>query len=132
MGEFKDGSQGDKKKYDIYGRTFQFAVRVAKLLDKLLKSTAVVEYSRQLIRASGSIGSNLEEADGALTRRDFINKVGIARRESREARHWLRLLESVSSPREPSDKEELKLLIKESTEILLILSSIIKNTEKNS
>ena len=78
----------NSKKYDIYERAFDFAVRTNKLLEKLPKTTAFIEYSRQLIKASGSIGSNLAEADGALTKKDFINKVGIARRESRESRHW--------------------------------------------
>jgi four helix bundle protein len=119
------------KKYDIYDRAFGFAVRVVKFLDKLPKNTVLIEYSRQLIRASGSIGANLEEADGALTRKDFLNKIGIARRESREAKHWLRLIESVIIIKDSVDQKELKWLINESTEILLILSSIIRNTEKN-
>ncbi|MCF7874095.1 MAG: four helix bundle protein [Candidatus Omnitrophica bacterium] len=48
------------KKYDIYDRAFEFAVRVAKLIERLPKNQSTKEYSRQLIRASGSIGANIE------------------------------------------------------------------------
>ena len=87
------------------------------------------EYSKQLIRASGSVGSNLEEADGALTRKDFINKIGISRREARESRYWLKLLEATTNFTDKTIGDEIRWLINESKEIMLILSSIIKNTK---
>ena len=118
------------KKYDIYDRAFKFAVSVAKFLEMLPKRTALIEYSRQLIKSSGSIGANISEADGALTKKDFINKMGIARREAKESKHWLTLIKAVGSFKDESLKKELDWLITESTEILLILSSIIKNTNK--
>lgn len=90
-----------------------------------------MEYGRQLIRSSGSIGANIEEADGALTKKDFINKIGISRREAKESRHWLRLIKTVVTPHDESDRKELDWLINESTELLLILSSIIKKTQEN-
>ena len=68
-----------RKDYNIYERSFEFAVRVSKLLKKCPRDDVSREHFRQLIRSSGSIGANLEEADGALTRKDFINKVGISR-----------------------------------------------------
>lgn len=118
----------ERRDFDIYDRAFQFAVRTAKVIDQLPLTQTAREYSKQLIRASGSIGSNLEEADGALTRKDFINKVGISRREARESRHWLRLLEATTSSVTKAVAEEMRWLINESKEIMLILSSIIKNT----
>ena len=65
------------KEFDIYDPAFNFAVRIVKFLDKLPKNTALIEYSRQLIRSSGSIGANIEEADGALSKKNFINKMGL-------------------------------------------------------
>ncbi|MCF7874094.1 MAG: four helix bundle protein [Candidatus Omnitrophica bacterium] len=59
-----------------------------------------------------------------------MNKLGIARRESRESRHWLKLIERVSSITNKTDKDELIHLIDEAKEILLILSAIINNTKK--
>jgi four helix bundle protein len=119
------------RKFDIYERTLEFATKVAKFIEKLPKSITAIEYSKQLIRASGSIGSNMEEADGALTKRDFINKMGISRRESRESRHWLRLIKQVRLIKNLEDEKELDWLINESKEILLIVSSIIRKTQEN-
>jgi len=120
----------DRSKFDIYDRSFGFAVRAVNFLEKLPKTTAVMEYSRQLIKSSGSIGANLVEADGALTKKDFINKVGISRREAKESRHWLKLLKAIARLKNQSDEKELDWLVKKSNELLLILSSIIKNTQR--
>ena len=99
----------EKKKFDIYDRVFKFSVRTAKFLSKLPNNVIATEYSRQLIRSSGSMGANLAEADGALTKKDFINKVGISRREARESKHWLELLKAVVSIYTVSNKKELDL-----------------------
>lgn len=119
------------KKFDIYDRALEFAARVARFVDRLPKTQAALVYGKQLIEASGSIGANIEEADGALTKKDFVNKMGISRRESRESRHWLRLIEKVGLVINQDDKKELDWLIGESTELLLILSSIINKTKRN-
>ena len=121
----------NKKQFDIYNRVFDFAVKTVKFLDKLPKSTASFEYSKQLTRSSGSIGANLEEADGALSRKDFVYKLGIARKEAKESKHWLRLIESTSSIKGQDLKEEMSWLIQENTEIMLILNSIITKTKEN-
>ncbi|MFH1753084.1 MAG: four helix bundle protein [Candidatus Omnitrophota bacterium] len=120
----------NKQKFDIYDRSLDFAVRVAKLVSKLPRTQTALEYSKQVIRASGSIGANIEEADGALSKRDFINKMGIARRESRESRHWLRLILKTGLVNRSEDIKELEWQIRESEEIMLILSSIINKTKE--
>src|SRR3990167_2171281 len=98
------------RKYDIYDRAFNFAVRVANFLETLPKRTVFIEYGRQLIKSSGSIGANINEADGALTKKDFVNKMGIARRETKESKHWLQLIEAVGSFKEEDTKKELSWL----------------------
>ncbi|MBI3617271.1 MAG: four helix bundle protein [Candidatus Omnitrophica bacterium] len=60
---------------------------------------------------------------------DFINKLGISRREARESRYWLRLIEAAANCANKSVEDEIQWLINESKEIMLILSSIIKNTK---
>jgi four helix bundle protein len=120
-----------RKRFDIYDRAFNFAVRVAKIIDRLPSSIITKEYCRQLIRSSGSIGANLEEADGALSKKVFINKIGIARKESKESKHWLNLIQSTALITNENDTKELLSFIKECTEILLILSSIINKTKEN-
>ena len=119
----------NERKFDIYDRAFKFAVRSAQFIKALEKNIIVIEYSKQLIRSSASIGANLEEADGALSRKDFVNKIGIARREARESHHWVRLIQAVANFTEKSHKEEAGWLLNESKEIMLILSSIINKTK---
>lgn len=116
------------KKYDIQDRTLEFAARAARFTNTLPKNQASIEYSKQLIRASASIGANIEEADGTLSKRDFVNKIAIGRRESREARYWLFLIQKVGLISNPRFSEEAEWLINEAREIMLILSSIINKT----
>ena len=120
-----------KERYDIYKRTFDFAVDTAKLIKNLNKNMITVEYAKQLIRSSGSIGANLEEADGAASKKDFINKVIIARKEAKESRHWLRLIATVSDFNSKEEKETMDRLVNESKEIMLILSAIANNSRLN-
>lgn len=120
------------KKFDIYERSSEFAARVAILINKLPRSLASIEYGKQVIRSSGSIGANMEEADGAVSKKDFVNKVGIARKESRESRHWLALIKRVKLVVDNEAQKELDFLINEAREIVLILSSIINKTQKGS
>lgn len=121
----------ERRKFDIYDRALIFASRVAALTYKLPRNPALIEYCKQLIRSSGSIGANIEEADGALTKKDFINKIGIARRESRESRHWLRLITFGHNTKDPDLIREIDWQKGEAGELLLILSSIINKTLRN-
>ncbi len=73
------------------------------------------------MRAATSIGANLEEALHGESRADFIHKYGIAQKEARESLYWLRLL----SESEMSSRERLQPLIKETGEIILIITTII-------
>lgn len=125
---FNDKSNSNKT-YDIKKRAFEFAVRTAKFIKKIPRNHLTIEYVKQLIRSSASIGANLEEADGALSRKDFINKVAIGRRESRESRYWLRLI-NMAEILNINEKPELDYLEGEAEEILLILSSIINKSQK--
>jgi len=109
---------------EIQERTLEFGVRIIKFADKLPKSPAGGVIVKQLIRAGTSIGANMEEADGASSKKDFINKVIIARKEARETRYWLRLIEKAELIHNVNNKRELGKLIKESYELMKILSSI--------
>jgi four helix bundle protein len=121
------------RKYDIRDRALEFAARVAVMISQLSKNPITIEYGKQLIRSSASIGANLEEADGTLTKKDFINKMAIGRREARESRYWLRLIKSVLFDTNPHCQTEIINLEREAEEIMLILSSIINKTKaKNS
>ncbi len=117
------------KKYNIRERALEFAARVAKFTNKLPHNQAAIEYGKQLIRASASIGANIEEADGTLSKKDFVNKMAIGRRESRESKYWLQLIEKTDLINNPSNITELNWLAKEAEELMLILSAIINKSK---
>ena len=103
------------KTFDIYDRVFNFACRVV-IMDKGLSRN-------QLVRASTSVGSNLEEAKAGQSKADFHSKLRIALKEARESHYWLRLLaESGMIPR-----QRIAPLLQEANEIVAILTTIAKN-----
>ena len=106
--------------FDIKKRTFLFAVRIVKLVGRLPRTVAGIEIGRQLLRAGTSVGSNVEEADGAVSRKDFVNHTRIARKEARESRFWLALIDAADLLRDP----EVSALIQEADELARILSKI--------
>jgi len=114
------------KPYDIGERALEFAVRTASFVRCMPADMVSYEYGRQLIRSSSSIGANVNEADGTLTKKDFVCKLSISRREARESRYWLRLI--LKTGLVPGRSEEITVLIKEAGELTLILSSIINKT----
>jgi len=118
-----------ENKFDIKERAIEFAARAALFTDKLSRKQSASEYSKQLIRASASVGSNLEEADGALSKKDFVNKIGISRKEAKESKFWLKLIKRVNLVTDDYLKKELEWLLNESEELKLILSSIINKTQ---
>jgi four helix bundle protein len=76
----------------ICERAFEFAVRVLKLCNQLLERGPVARHlAYQLMKCGTSIGSNAEEAQEGQTKPDYIAKLSISRKESRETRYWLRL-----------------------------------------
>lgn len=110
--------------YDLEERTFFFAKDVRELVRKLPKTIGNIEDGKQLVRASGSVGANYLEADDNLGRKDEINKLRISRKEARESRYWLRLLD----PGEALESERQRLA-QEAKELMLIFSSILRKLE---
>jgi four helix bundle protein len=110
--------------FDIKQRTFLFGVRIVRLVGKLPRTVAGVEIARQLIRAGTSVGSNTEEASEGLSRRDFLNHVKIARKEAKESRYWLAIIQAADLLKDP----EVEALRQEAEELVRILTSIIKRT----
>lgn len=98
--------------------------------DKLPKTAAGMVLAKQLIRSGTSIGANMEEADGASSKNDFINKVTISRKEARETRYWLRLIHKAELIHHKSNIEELEKLMAESMEIMKVLSAIINKAKE--
>jgi four helix bundle protein len=108
---------------NIQERSFEFAVRIVQLHDYLAtKRGAARVIARQLLSSGTSVGANLEEAGAAQSKADFISKCSIASKEARETRYWLRLLTACKSVK----AERIAGLIKESGEIVAILTTIVK------
>lgn len=114
---------------EIQERTLEFGVKIIKFADKLPKSPAGSVIVKQVIRSGTSVGANMEEADGASSKKDFINKVTIARKEARETRYWLRLVKKAELIHNVNNKQELEGLIKESHELMKILSAIVNKAK---
>ncbi len=117
----RDGGQA----YDIDDRVFRFGVNVVKFVRTFTRTLDSIEIGRQLMRSGTSVGANMEEADGAASRRDFVYKVGVSRKEARESRYWIRLCLAADI----GEKEQGKILPQESDEIVRILSGIITSAE---
>ena len=111
-----------KKKHDLRDRLFKFAKRILKISKSLPRLPECENVRRQLAAAGTSIGANFEEADGALTKKDFVNKTGISRKEAKETRFWLKTIDGTFIK-----EGDLAFDIRESEEIINILSSILIN-----
>ena len=110
------------KQYDLEDRTLVFAKRVRAFVKKLRKSIANIEDGRQLVKASGSVGANYIEANEAISKKDFILRIKICRKEAKEARYWLRLIDTHSEPELEGERE---FLSQEATELTNIFGSIL-------
>jgi four helix bundle protein len=111
-------------KYDIHERIYGFILRVIKLVNVLPKISSNSVIAPQLLRCVTSMGANDQEADGTLTKKDFIHCYTLVRKESKEANFWLRLISDTN----PNLRTDIKSLLQEGKELTAIISSIINNT----
>ncbi len=102
-------------------RTLEFAKRIIGLCKALPKNTVNIELVRQLVRAGASVGANYREANDALSKKDFIYRMRISRKETKETKYWLELVIEAN----PEFKKRTEPLLQESVELIKILSSII-------
>jgi four helix bundle protein len=109
---------------DLEERTFRFAKDVRSFVKEIPKTPANVEDIPQLIRASGSTAANYLEANDALGKKDFLMRLRIARKEAKESRLFLRLIDCDQEPLQA----ERSRLVQEALELKLILSSIINKS----
>ncbi|HET7098626.1 MAG TPA: four helix bundle protein [Patescibacteria group bacterium] len=114
------------KLYDLEERTLLFAKKTRELIKKLPKNNTNYEDCSQLTRSSGSIGANYIEANESLSKKDFVMRIKISRKESKETIYWLKLIDTL----ENLDLEKLRQeLIDEATQLMKILSSIMRKSE---
>ncbi|MFH1922511.1 MAG: four helix bundle protein [Planctomycetota bacterium] len=118
-------TRGDRQ-YDLEDRTYEFARRVRAFVKRLPRTICNTEDVKQVVRSSGSIGANYIEANEALSKKDFLMRVRISRKESKETRYWLRLLDTRD---ETALHGERAKLVQESTELMRILGAVLKKSE---
>ncbi|MEK9173393.1 MAG: four helix bundle protein [Patescibacteria group bacterium] len=116
----------NKKQYDLEKRTAEFAKSVRVFVRNLPKTISNIEDGKQVIRSSGSIGANYIEANESLSKKDFVMRIKICRKEAKESEYWLNLIDIESSKNLENDKN---LLAQEAKELMMIFGSIMRKSE---
>ena len=119
-------AEESSKRYDLDERTLQFARDVRAFIKTLPRTVANDEDTRQLVRASGSVGANYIEANDSLGKKDFVMHIKISRKEAKESRYWLRLLDTGENATVDKNRDGL---IQEATELMNIFGSIVRKSE---
>lgn len=115
----------NSKQYDLESRTFKFASNIREFVHHIPQKLINHDDCKQLIRSSGSVGANYIEANESLSKKDFIMRIKICRKEAKESEYWLKLLT-------PNDQKLDKLrltLIQEATELRKIFGSIVTKSQ---
>jgi four helix bundle protein len=118
-------STHQSKPYDLEDRTFEFAKASRGFVKKLPRTIANIEDAKQFVRASGSVGANYIEANEAIGKKDFLMKIKTCRREAKESRYWLRLLDV-----DGTLDSERQGLLGEATELMKIFGAIVRKSEE--
>ena len=121
-----DEKNQNTKRYDLEDRTLEFAKQIRVFTAKLKSTPANIEDGKQLIRSSGSVGANYIEANEALSKKDFVMRAKICRKEAKESRYWLRLIDT---GKDKGIEQERVDLVKEANELTHIFGSIVTKSE---
>jgi len=114
-----------KSENKILDLSFDFAIQIIELYKILIEHKEFV-LSKQLLRSATSIGANVEEANAAQTKKDFITKMSIASKEARETKYWLRLLDKSQLVR-----LDYSLYLNSIEQIINILTKIVKTSQES-
>lgn len=111
----------------VADKSFAFAVRIVKLYKYLCDEKKEYVLSKQLLRSGTSIGANIQEGLNGQSKRDFLMKMNISLKEASETQYWLRLLTATDILTE----QESKSILEDCTELIKMLTSIVKTTSAN-
>ena len=114
------------KQYDLEDRTFIFAKDVRAFAKQIPRTLANIEDTKQLVRASGSVGANYIEANESLSKKDFVMRIKICRKEAKESRYWLRLIDAGDDSTVERYRGDL---VQEATELTSIFGAILRKSE---
>lgn len=113
-----------EKKIDIHARIYEYVLSVLRFTRNVPNTIENQVLLKQLLRSITSVGANDQEADGALTKPDFIHCYTIVRKEAKESLYWIRLLIDLNGLSLPGDQK----LLEEGNELVKIVTTIIFNT----
>ena len=113
------------KPYDLEARTLQFARGVVRLCHTIPKDVVTTRIIGQLVNAAGSVGANYREANEAVSKKDFVHRMRISRKECKESGYWLELLKDGNQ----NVWGQIESFIKESQELRNIFTSIIEKSK---
>ena len=114
------------KKFDLEERTAKFGEDIIRFVKELPKNEITKPLINQFVKCGTSVGANYCEADDAESKRDFKHKIGISKKEAREAKHFLRMIVVAV----PETKEQARKLWQEAKELNLILNSIYQKIDR--
>ena len=112
--------------YDLEDRTAVFGEKIIEFAKSLQRNPINNSLISQVVRSGTSVGANYMEADAASTKKDFVYRISLCRKECKETRHWLRMIARAN----PIFLNETRLLWKEAHELTLIFSAIMNNKKK--
>ncbi len=110
----------NSKHYDLEERTLKFAKEMIEFIKTIPKTMANIEIAKQLIKSSSSVGANYIEANEFLSKKDFVMRIKICRKESKESAYWLKLIEV-----KLQGEKERERLLEEATQLTKIFNSIV-------
>ena len=116
------------KAYDLEERTFAFAKKVRGFVRKLPRTMSNIEDGKQPLKSSGSVGANFIEASDPLSAKDFMLRIKICRKEAKESRYWLRLIDTGGKQELEGERIELQ---EEAEELMKIFGSIVRKNQKD-
>ena len=109
----------------IVSKSYNFSVKVVRFCLEMQKQKKEFIISRQLLKSATSIGANIEEAQGAISKAEFIAKIQISLKEAKETKYWIRLIIDA----EVFDTDKNLEILKDCNELIVILTSILKTAK---
>ncbi len=114
------------KQYDLEDRTLAFARETRVFVKAMPRNLANVDDIKQVVRSSGSVGANYIEANEALSKKDFLMRIRICRKEAKECRYWFDLLDGSDDNHVEQQRQALR---QESVELMLIFGAILQKSQ---
>jgi four helix bundle protein len=120
MSALHEGATSERKTYDLEERTARFGEAIIRFAKRIPQNAVNNRLISQLVGAGTRIGGNFCEADDGVSKKDFKNRIGTCRKESKETKYWLRMIATA----EPTLKGEARTLWQEAKELNLIFGAI--------